>query len=379
MATVSDYFGISRSSGDSPPHQMLSNNRKVGIEIELENASNMMNINDRNWRAISDGSLRNGGVEYVTRGDGLCGNRLFQAIRYIDNHLSGSSVDDSWRCSTHVHVDARDLNPRQIKNIFLVYAVFEKFLFKCSGWHRYKNNFCVALGVGQSQIDILSNAWSRSDSAFFDHLVQNWNKYTAINVCTLSSLGTIEFRMSEAKFHRGRLIKLINRLTSVIELGATWEGTEADLISFCARTSVTDIFGKGLSKGFEANLDQDDIESGAVLANDIIFTSEYASQEMSNAISQAEEVVFSIRTFDYLNNRSESWLSERSLPTVWADCDDFSTSFPSLSGLDCSRILLLGTDPARLVLRNTEELRRLSANLSNAGMRNLSDLPNPNN
>lgn len=266
MVTVAQVFGQRASYPTIESHPLIVGQNLAGIEIELENMT-VSPPNFNYWEAKSDGSLRNSGMEFVCSSP-WGGRDLYNAAIEIDSFLFGNSPDESWRCSTHVHIDVRNMNIPQLKRLILAYIVYERILFKCSGWHRYKNNFCVALGFAQDQLNILARAWDKDDEDFLRTIVSSWDKYTSLNLLPMGNFGSVEFRISEAKWRKGKLIRLANRFLSLKELAMNFEGDDSSFIEYLMTIPLHQAIRKGLPKvlpDFE-----EDLEIGYKLAHDVV-------------------------------------------------------------------------------------------------------------
>lgn len=265
---VGTFYGRSPDHSTLTPHPMVVGTHRVGVEIELENITTNLGRGSRYWQQIADGSLRNHGAEFIFRAP-FGGVDLFNAMVEIDSHLHKLNPDDSQRCSTHVHVDVRDMTVAQLKNMILIYAVYERVLFQCSGWHRYRNNFCVALGFAQTMMKALSQHWHESDENFLRGVTGRWDKYTALNLLPMIDKGSVEFRISEAKWRKGQLLRLCNRFLSLKELAMAWEGSQEELIEHLMQTPVSQVLRKSLPRNLEDMTGE--VEMGAKLAYDIIY------------------------------------------------------------------------------------------------------------
>lgn len=267
MQTIAQIVGHRATYPTIEKHPLIVGTNLAGVEIELEGiTARAPRFNY--WTAKGDGSLRNRGMEFVCSSP-WGGRDLYNAAIEIDGWLFTAQPEDTWRCSTHVHVDVRDMTVPQLKRMILAYAVYERILFKCSGFHRYKNNFCVALGFAQELVTTLSNAWALPDSQFINRLTGNWDKYSSINMLPIQQFGSVEFRISEAKWRKGRLIRLVNRFLSLKEIAMQpFEGSESEFIQMLVNTPIGKIVRKGLPKVLpDAEMD---IEIGYKLAHDII-------------------------------------------------------------------------------------------------------------
>lgn len=267
MKTVASHFGIRTTHRSIEKHPLVVGEYLAGVEIELENLE-IYDTSFRYWTVKSDGSLRNNGLEFVCSNP-WGGANLYKAAIEIDDFLSKRHPDATWRCSTHVHVDVRDMTVAQIKKMILAYVFYERVLFKCSGFHRYKNNFCIALGFAQSQLECLGELWSLNDAMFLDNLLNSWNKYTAINFRPMCRFGSIEFRISEAKWHKGQLIRLVNRFLSLKEIAvANGEMSDEHFLELLKSSKASDVIRKGIPKDI-GNINED-LEVGYKLAYDIL-------------------------------------------------------------------------------------------------------------
>lgn len=265
---LGDVWGRQAARVTLVPHPLVVGTNQVGVEIELEGVDNAGRFRSDYWEVKNDGSLRNG-HEFVFRGP-TGGRDLHNALVEIDTFLNTRNPDGNWRCSTHVHVDVRDMNCKQLKNLIVAYAVLEKFLFKLSGIHRYKNNFCCALGFAQQQLKTLANGWNHESTYVFSNsVVQGWDKYSALNLLPITQFGSVEFRLSEAKWRRGKLLLLCNRFLAIKELAMSWEGTEEELIEHIINSDIRDILPKGLGKTIHEDY-RDDLMVGYKLAYDLV-------------------------------------------------------------------------------------------------------------
>lgn len=157
-----------------------------GIECELEALLDYTKMNPYEWQAESDGSLRNNGVEFITKKP-AGREQIVKQFKELHSALEFTNANDatSERTSTHVHVNCLELEPEQVRSIILHYALFEPIFFHLVTAERANNIHCVALNQTN-----LPEFYRRG----VPDLVSKWSKYTALNVLPLSEIGTIEFR-----------------------------------------------------------------------------------------------------------------------------------------------------------------------------------------
>lgn len=157
----------------------------AGLECEIEHISDYALPNG--WQASDDGSLRNNGVEFISSPSNR--EKLieeFSALHKNIEYKKSRFFDPfSERTSVHVHVNCLDLTKSQVKNIVLLYCLFEPFFFELADKKRANNIHCVPL----------SETYLPTYLRFsLEKLMGTWSKYTALNLCRLGDLGTLEFR-----------------------------------------------------------------------------------------------------------------------------------------------------------------------------------------
>ncbi|MGL4352781.1 MAG: amidoligase family protein [Aeromonas popoffii] len=265
---VAQYFGHNFQRVSLLRHPMVLGTQCVGVEVELENVADW-DMNSDYWVIKEDGSLRNNGREFVFRGP-TGGKDLYNALVELDTFLTERNPDGNWRCSTHMHLDVRDMNVKQLKLMILAYVAAEKALFRLSAMHRYTNNFCAAIGFAQDQLQILSNAWSSTDIGEFWNKLQGWNKYSALNLLPMHNFGSVEFRMSDAKWKKNDLLLLCNRFLALKEMALHWEGTEEELVAFIINSPIHEVFPKGIPVDMPADFLVEDLAVGHKLAFDLL-------------------------------------------------------------------------------------------------------------
>lgn len=160
----------------------------IGIEVEAENYSGHKESLTRDiWRADSDGSLRNNGVEFIS---------YPIPVSYIKSALSAlfssipskNPLDFSKRTSIHIHMDVSNMPYEQLLNFVMLYVVFEDALFRYAGEFRKSSIFCVPI----KDTSLLRPDMVDSPKPIMEG--SSWMKYSACNLLPVSYQGTVEFR-----------------------------------------------------------------------------------------------------------------------------------------------------------------------------------------
>ena len=266
MRTVGSIVGREPDISSVTTHPLVLGLNRVGVEIEVEQFTNRRH-RLRYWNMVSDGSLRNNGQEFTFRG-ALGGKDAFDAISEIDTLLYQSNPDLNIRCSTHVHVDVRDMTVPQLKKMILAYAFYESFLFAQSGRHRMKSNFCMPLCIAEGLTHILMDYWRYDDADFVFQVTDRWDKYSAMNLIPIRSYGSVEFRIAEGKSKSGQLLRLVNRFLALKEVAiANDDKDDRQFLDFLRETDYRNIFRKGVRN--QVVFSEEDFKTGWVIANDI--------------------------------------------------------------------------------------------------------------
>lgn len=233
-----------------------------GLELETENVKDSTYIKDAKYRSYwnidTDNSLRNWGKEFISVP--LKAFQLEHAIDQLKSCWNSKSYQWTERTSTHVHMNARDLNVSQILNLVLIYCAVEKLLFNWVGHNRNKNIFCIPLyktwyyrAIGNITTDIYS-------------ISHTWNKYTALNLSPLQKYGTIEFRHLYGTWDKEVIIQWTNLISCIKRYAKTKTTHELKELLFSLNTTSTytefvlDVF-KGHAKVLLENINEGDIQS----------------------------------------------------------------------------------------------------------------------
>jgi hypothetical protein len=155
----------------------------VGVECEIEAVKGHGSASLLGWEPKQDNSLRNNGMEYVSKPM----ERAMFMDKFVGLHKTLQLGKDpfSQRTSNHVHVNVASLDMVQARNMVLLYALFEECFFMMVKPERRNNIHCVPLTETS-----LPAIYKKG----LDEYVKRWSKYTALNLKRIPDLGTMEFR-----------------------------------------------------------------------------------------------------------------------------------------------------------------------------------------
>lgn len=166
----------------------------IGIEVEVEGIHhNFKEFAPTGfWTWGHDGSLKNNGVEFISKPAYPRNCRIALALLWtFFNVCTKDSYSFEWRTSIHIHVNQREKTEKEILKTLILYLIFEEALFDYAGIDRKQGNFCVPLH--ECGLLPLSSAKCIKGSSLFA-LLEGWGKYSALNLLPLSELGTLEWR-----------------------------------------------------------------------------------------------------------------------------------------------------------------------------------------
>lgn len=204
----------------------------VGIEIETESttpydvATVLRKVPSLHvWRAEQDGSLRNFGMEYISVP--LDYKAAKESVKVLLDTLHDSAPSlMHWcpRAGVHVHMNVRDLTNSEIWTAACIYWTIEHHLTNWCGDSRVGNNFCLRLkdatrlvGSAISAVQSVARVSSPS-SPEWRLFTPASHKYAGLNLATVQTLGTLEFRALDGTTDHVRINHWIDQVIRVREL-----------------------------------------------------------------------------------------------------------------------------------------------------------------
>ena len=175
---------------------------------------------DRRWKVVSDSSIRCQArgqrsasrlhaVEFVSP---VCRYGDIQTVQELVRELrrAGAMVNDS--CGIHVHVDASRHDPKSLRNVANIMASKEDLLYKTLKVNIDRAYYCqkadlrflddVNLKRPKSMSEF-ETIWYNGESGRNTHY--HSSRYHALNLHSVFSKGTIEFRMFNSTLHAGEV------------------------------------------------------------------------------------------------------------------------------------------------------------------------------
>lgn len=175
---------------------------------------------ERRWKVVSDSSIRCQArgertasklyaVEVVSP---ICQYEDIETVQELIRELrkGGARVNDS--CGIHIHVDASRHDPKTLRNVVNIMASKEDLLYKTLKVKIDRQYYCQKADLrfledvnlkrpkSMSEFETL---WYNGDSGRHSHY--HSSRYHALNLHSVFSKGTIEFRMFNSTLHAGEV------------------------------------------------------------------------------------------------------------------------------------------------------------------------------
>lgn len=188
----------------------------------------------RKWKVVSDASItceargersasRLYSVEVVSP---ICKYGDIETVQEIVRQLrhAGAKVNPS--CGIHIHVDARNHSPQTLRNVVNIMASKEDLLYKALQVKVSRENYCQKADT--RFLDRLNNGRPKTMEQF-EELWYNGNsrrgvhydhsRYRALNLHSVFSKGTIEFRLFNSTLHAGEIKSYIQLCLAISHQG----------------------------------------------------------------------------------------------------------------------------------------------------------------
>lgn len=240
----------------------------VGVEVEIEKCQPSLAAGDIPfWSATSDSSLRNHGLEFVSK---PIRPRLARAAiaallgGFVHRYKLDTRPEFSWRTSIHVHLNMQDEKVENVLNMMVLYTLYEDSLFSFIGRERRESNFCVP--IQETDYPKYISMVMQGDDTL-KNLAGKWQKYAAMNIRPLilndhaggsgpgstgspgQGKGTLEFRHLEGTYDLSKIINWMNLLLRLQKTSRemSLEELESRVLSLSTRTHyisfLQDTFG----------------------------------------------------------------------------------------------------------------------------------------
>lgn len=211
---------------------------------------------NRQWKLVSDASIRcrnrsnrsasrDYSVEFVSP---ICQYEDIETIQELVRKLraGGARVNDS--CGIHVHIDASTHTPQTLRNIVNIMASKEDLLYKTLQVQVNREQYCQKADTRfldelnhkrPRTMDEVEDMWYNGRGGRYNHYDNS--RYHALNLHSVFSKGTIEFRMFNSTLHAGEVKSYIQLCLAIshqalVQRGASRIKTQPENEKYTFRT-----------------------------------------------------------------------------------------------------------------------------------------------
>lgn len=169
------------------------------------------------WRRVIDGSLREVGNEFIFRAPSPKDQTVKKIKDFFTVFKETEFIKDTPNTSNHVHIDFRNSTIRDVKAFILLWFILEEEILKYCGDEAHSNLYSIPIRYAT---DLLFGVKELFESYKF-HIKTTRYRYSALNICSLSSLGTLEVRAFRDNLKEKELLCFIDFLDEFKSLTET--------------------------------------------------------------------------------------------------------------------------------------------------------------
>lgn len=245
-----------------PSNEWVLDDTTIGVEIEVEGVpfralGGLVPEELKHYWAWhdEDNSLHNNGCEFTFRNP-LFGEDAQIALTVMLKIARENRFQTSLRTGIHVHMDARDMSRHQLLGLCAYYTMFEPAIYAWVGDERHANNFCLPWykfeGALSQASEILKSCKQHSVGVAGSDLVimscEQFHRYAGLNLKSLGTFGSIEFRQLKTTLEYDRVRDWINLLMGLKQAALRAPDSSIAIIRDIQRTgfeqSAANIFGR---------------------------------------------------------------------------------------------------------------------------------------
>ncbi len=211
---------------------------------------------NRQWKLVSDASIRcrNGNnrsasrdysVEFVSP---ICQYEDIETIQELVRKLRAGGARVNSSCGIHVHVDASSHTPQTLRNIVNIMASKEDLIYKTLQVQVSREHYCQKADTRfleelnhkrPTTMQAVEEMWYNGRGGRYLHYDDS--RYHALNLHSVFSKGTIEFRLFNSTLHAGEVKSYIQLCLAIshqalIQKGASRIKTQSPNEKYTFRT-----------------------------------------------------------------------------------------------------------------------------------------------
>ncbi len=215
-----------------------------------------MDSSNRVWKVVRDTSIRcessrgptnnkDYSVELVSP---ICRYEDIETIQELVRKLRGAGAKVNVSCGIHVHVDASSHNEKTLRTLVNIMASKEDILYKALDVKVNREHYCKKTDLQFLEVlnhkaprtmDELERMWYDGPTGRYSHY--DSTRYHALNLHSVFSKGTVEFRLFNSTLHAGEVKTYIQLCLAIshqalVQRGASRNKTQTANEKYTFRT-----------------------------------------------------------------------------------------------------------------------------------------------
>ena len=189
-----------------------------GLEVEVEgDFYRLCERGGRNFNVERDGSLRNGGAEFILATP-CDAKALVLRYRRLLANIKEDVGKQTGQAGIHIHVNVTDLTVSELLTMYTILVCAEPCISKLYHPSRQYSLFALPVAYAQEIVDFLclSHRFRPTVLKWWKDLSQY--KYCNINLASVARNGTIELRGLETLCSHRKLSRILNVLEAAKEM-----------------------------------------------------------------------------------------------------------------------------------------------------------------
>jgi hypothetical protein len=185
------------------------------------------------WRAVGDGSLRNYGIEFIFKQPYTYKESIDAIDIFGEATKKVKFIEGAPATSVHVHVNMWNETFLTLGNFCTLYTLFENLLVEYAGETRRSNLFSLPTRCSETTGWNLIKMFEEIDAGNYQAIrfTDEDVKYAALNLASLSRLGSLEIRMMRGTTDPKELKEWVGILYALLKFARIEGLTPRDIIS----------------------------------------------------------------------------------------------------------------------------------------------------
>ncbi len=211
-------YGVEIEGFNVPARTLADTLTEAGIPCHYEGYNH---ITRNHWKVVGDSSIQ-GYNSFELVSPPLQGENGFEQIRKVCAVLDDLNAKVNRSCGLHVHLNARDLSLKAIKNICKIYYSEEKGIDAWMAPSRRRGQWCQSL---HDLTPVYADFYGVIDNANTDSIrrLQAFlnTRYRKVNLMSYDRHGTVEFRQHQGTMNADKIINWVRFLQLLVEKAKT--------------------------------------------------------------------------------------------------------------------------------------------------------------